>query len=1145
MRRNAVAGRHKVRAICLSALLAVGLVVSGVFATAAHAASYDAEGIDVTLDGVTYTCDLLSDGTAHLKTPIADDGVTVINVPTAVENAGKAYTVTELYFGWSTKGANVEQLNLPDTLTRMSGWRINNFTSLKQLEIPGSIKKFELSLQNMDSLEKLTFDEGVEELASNTMVYGCNKLKEINLPSSLKLISQSGAFSGASALESIELPEDVVFGDSTTGMFSDCTSLTSIVLPKSLTKIPTDYFSGCTSLTSVTATSEITAIGSSAFNGCTALPEVSFSGTLTSIGYSAFKGCENLTAIPDLSHVTEMGTSAFEGCKRLFADVDLSSLEEIPSNAFCYSQVRIVKLSDTLRSIGKWAFIWGNLATDLPDTLESIGAYAFYAGSLPETFVIPDSVTSIGSNAFDSTEGVKEVRIGNGLTSISDGLFDDSTVEKIVIDNSEDDITGTDNLPAVEIVYLYESIDDGTGDTVSSEPGAMTLQEAVNAAPDGIETTIEIRKHVKLATTLNIPAGKKIKLTSADPFTVLAVKDTSGDLVNVAEGASLEIAGNVTLRGRYNSGSIVGVKGELVLSEGATILDGTARSAASGVVSVDGANASFTLNGGVIEGCVIEDAYCGTVRASNGAKVIVRSGSISGNRVAAAEGDGNYCSSAGIHLTTGASLEMSGGSIASNNGYQGTAVVMYGDASGADKRVSFLMTGGSIENNRSNKIGNRTPSGAVHVEGNAEFTMIGGEICGNSAAADGKGGGVCVVDPGVQGIGTEMNTVFAMKASGDSTGRGASHGGTISGNSAYAGGGIYSYSNGVTLSAGVIRDNTAWNMGGGVYSEGNNDYYSTLHVANAQITENNASEQGGGMWFCPTGDSKVFIQDGGLISRNTSDGVGDDFVFTGFEGDSHTLTLANHAPGGGKVSWYRDGGLFQPNGILASIDASVPRFVEGGDNGDAMTFVDAAPNVALKSVLTDEAFELGAGQTTLLISGNKAARGGGIGANGGVVVGRDECVSVSVKKVWADSAAAHPEKVTVNLLNGGTVIDSIELSEGNGWAGSFDDLPKLAIDGSEIEYTVAEVAVDGFTSEVTGNMASGFTITNTAESTTPDPENPTPGTSTPGSSAPGNSGSGAELPQTGDESAVPVVSLLVGGLLSFVGAALARRRCRS
>lgn len=1132
-----------IRVLCLAALLAIGLVVSGAFATAAYAVSYDAEGVEVTLDGVTYTCDFLADGTAHIETPVADAGVTVMNVPTTIENAGKTYTVTEMYFGWSTKAANVEELHLPNTLTKMSGWGFNKFSKLKELAIPGSMRVFDFSLQNMASLEKLTFEEGVEELAANMMVSGCDKLKEINLPSSLKLISQSGAFSGASALESIELPEDVVFGDSTTGMFSDCTSLTSIVLPKSLTKIPTGYFSGCTSLTSVTATSEIAEVGPKAFKNCSSLPEVSFPGTLTTIGYSAFEGCENLTSIPDLNHVSVMGESAFQGCKRLFADVDLSSLAEVPAYAFCYAQVSVVKLSDTLRSIGKWAFIWGNLATDLPDTLESIGAYAFYAGSLPETFVIPDSVTSIGSNAFDSTEGVKEVRIGNGLTSISDGLFDDSTVEKIVIDNSEDDITGTDNLPAVEIVYLYESIDDGTGDTVSSEPGAMTLQEVVNAAPDGVETTIEIRKHVKLATTLNIPAGKKIKLTSADPFTVLAVKDTSGDLVNVVEGASLEIAGNVTLRGRYNSGSIVGVKGELVLSEGATILDGTARSTASGVVSIDGANASFTLNGGVIKNCAIEEVYCGVVRASGGARVLVRSGSIRDNRVVAADGDGNYLSSTGVHLTGGASLEMSGGSIADNSGYQGSAVLMLGDEAGSGKRATFLMSGGSIENNRSNKVGKRTPSGAVHVEGNAEFTMTGGRICGNSAAADGKGGGVCVVDPGVQGIGTEMNTVFAMRAEGEAEDGSASCGGVISGNTAYCGGGVYSFSNGVTLDAGSITDNTAWNMGGGVYSEGNDSHYSTLHVDNAQVTGNSATEQGGGMWFCPTGDSKIYVQDGGLIARNTSDGVGDDFVFTGFEGDPHTLTLANRVPGGGKVSWYRDGGLFQPNGILASIDTSVPRFVEGGDNGDAMTFVNAAPNVALKSVMTDEAFELGAGQTTLLISGNKAARGGGIGANGGVVVGRDERVSVSVRKVWDASASSHPEKVTVNLLNGATVVDSLELGEDNGWTGTFDDLPKYALDGSEIEYTVAEVAVDGFRSEVTGDMAGGFTVTNTVIPAPPATTDPEPGKPTPDSGNPdsGVTKPGADLPQTGDSgtSAAPLGALAA---VALAGSLLARRR---
>lgn len=1059
MERNSAIRKGGIRVLCLSALAAVALAVSGFFASAAYAASYDAEGVDVTLDGVTYTCDFLADGTAHIETPVAEDNVTVVNVPDTIQNAGKAYTVTEIYFGWGTEAANVEELHLPNTLTKMSGWGFNKFSKLKELVIPGSMKTFGLSLQNMDSLEKLTFEEGVEEIASNMMVNGCDKLKEIELPSSLKLISQPGAFAGASALESIDLPEDLEFGKNAGSAFSDCTSLTSIVLPKTLTKIPNGCFSGCTSLTSVTATSEIAEIGSNAFNGCTSLPGVSFPGTLTSVGYSAFNGCENLTSIPDLSHVNQMGSSAFQGCKRLFVDVDLSSLDEIPSNAFCYAQVNVVKLSSTLKSIGNWAFIWGSLDTDLPDTLESIGNYAFYVGTLPESFVIPDSVTSVGSTAFGSTTGMKEVRIGSGLTSISAGLFDESSVEKIVIDNSKDDVSGTDNLPSsgVEVIYLRESIPDSVGDTISNDADAMTLQGAVDAAPDGVETAIEIRKHVKLGTTLLVPAGKKIKLVSEDPCTILAANNTSGSLVSVAEGASLEVSGNVELRGRYNKGPVIEARGEVVLGSGATIFDSAVSGRASGVVAISGSNASFALDGGI------------------------------------------------------------------------------------------------IENNKSNKLGTRTPSGAVHVEGNAEFTMTGGEISGNSAASDGKGGGVCVLDPGLQGSGTAMNTAFVMEAPVAAATGDAQAGGVISGNTAYCGGGVYSYSDGVTLRAGVIRDNTAWEHGGGVYSEGNDTYYSTLHLENARVVENTATGQGGGLWFCPTGDAKVHVRDGALIARNSAADAGDDLVFTGLPGDRFTLTLANRAPGGGKVSWYADGGLFAPSGMFAAVNPDVPRFVEGGDNGDPQSFTDATPNVALKSTIADEAYDLGAAQTTLLITGNTATRGGGIGANGGVVIGKDERVDVSVKKAWADDAATRPEKVTVNLLNGGTVIDSIELSEENGWAGSFDDLPKYALDGSEAEYTVAEVPVDGFTSVVTGTMADGFTVTNTATPAPPAPVDPEPGNPSPdpgnsspepGNPSPGQGGAkpaGSKIPDTGDHSLAPG-ALLAVALLAFGTAAVARRR---
>ena len=1070
-------GGQRVAALCLALVLGFGCLSVGATAGVAYAATesrtaYTAEEFEITQDGVTYSCETTDKGTAEITGIVADDSVTAVSVPSSIEHGGQAYKVTKLYFSSGIVAKNVEQLTLPDTLEKMYGGNFRRFAKVKELHIPGSIKNFGCSLQNAGSLEKLYFDEGVEEISANMMVYGCSNLSEIDLPSTLKMISGSGAFEGATALTGIEFPKDVAFSDTITGVFEDCTSLTSVSLPASVTKIPSHMFDGCTSLTSVTALSEIESIGDGAFRNCSSLTGIDFPGTLTSIGSSAFQGCASLVSVPNLSKVTKMGWGAFYECKKLQASVDLSSLQNIPDNAFCYTPVKIVGLCDSLRSIGDWAFIQSNVAVQLPRTLEKIGNYAFYYGTLPEQFSIPDSVTSVGTAAFSGVDGVKDVTIGRGLTKIPSGMFDGSTVQKITIENSMDDITGSENLPffGVDIVYTRESIDDGVGDTVSND-STKTLQDLVNEAPDGKETVITLKKHVKLGSTLTIPAGKMIKITSDKPYTILAKKSGVSVLVNVAERASLELSGKASLRGRYNKGAIISSRGAVVLSDEAVVYDGTTSGDNAGAVDVSGENASLTMTGGVIEQCELRHSYCGAVRASSGAHVVMRGGVIRNNGVVTGATNCYWLTSSGVILWGDARFDMSGGRIEGNNGYRGSAVLAYGQGKGENQRAKFTMTGGQISGNRSSRLeAAYDPSGAVHIEGNAEFTMTGGEIKNNvvSGKGKGKGGGVCVVDPGCQG-GEKGNTAFTMQ------------GGSISGNSASAGGGVYTYSNDVTLSAGEIKGNTAWSMGGGVYSEGN-EYlgYSTLHIENALVVDNHADKQGGGMWFCPTGDAKVYVQDGGLIARNTAGEAGDDFVFTGFKDAKYKLTLANRAPGGGKVSWYRDGGLFNPEGTYAATNPEIPRFSPGGDNGEPLSFTDATPNVALKSVMSEDAYNLGGGQTSLTISGNMAPLGGGIGANGGVVIGKSENIDIPIKKVWENPRIPHPDEVKVNLKNGDTVIDSITLSESNGWKGSFKGLPKYSESGSVIDYAVAEVPVEGYSPKVTGDAERGFTVTNTS-----------------------------------------------------------------
>ena len=73
-----------------------------------------------------------------------------------------------------------------------------------------------------------------------------------------------------------------------------------------------------------------------------------------------------------------------------------------------------------------------------------------------------------------------------------------------------------------------------------------------------------------------------------------------------------------------------------------------------------------------------------------------------------------------------------------------------------------------------------------------------------------------------------------------------------------------------------------------------------------------------------------------------------------------------------------------------------------------------------------------------------------------------EHTSVNVSKLWDDADnqdGVRPESVTVQLFADGEAMDgeTEELSEDNGWAASFGDLPVANADGSAIVYTVKEL----------------------------------------------------------------------------------------
>ncbi len=127
---------------------------------------------------------------------------------------------------------------------------------------------------------------------------------------------------------------------------------------------------------------------------------------------------------------------------------------------------------------------------------------------------------------------------------------------------------------------------------------------------------------------------------------------------------------------------------------------------------------------------------------------------------------------------------------------------------------------------------------------------------------------------------------------------------------------------------------------------------------------------------------------------------------------------------------------------------------------------------------------------------------------------KSSTTSVPVTKRWVGPEGG---PVTVRLLADGVDTGkTLTLSAEGGWAGSFDGLAKH-VGGRETAYAVSEDPVEGCTPEVSGDAASGFTVTNTERPKPDEPDTPDEPTSP-------DKGRG-RIPQAGDEGTPPVALL--------------------
>ncbi len=269
-----------------------------------------------------------------------------------------------------------------------------------------------------ETMEKAVIEEGVTSICHSAFSpvnaeNDCNFLeKGIKLPSTLRSIGDE-AFAH-SGLQEMVIPAGLE--EMGSGVFKDCSFITTVNFPDHLTRIEKETFADCRGLEKLTIPSSVTYIGEGAFAYCDALQTVTLPDSVKEMGKRVFRRCDSLQTVK-WGGAEKIPPETFYDCRELKTVELPEGLLEIQDNAFRYcGKLEKPAVPGSVRSIGKGAFS--------------------YCVSIKE-LTLPESVMALGEGAFEKCAGLKKIGLPNKLTVIPKRLFSDCiSLESIHIPDS-------------------------------------------------------------------------------------------------------------------------------------------------------------------------------------------------------------------------------------------------------------------------------------------------------------------------------------------------------------------------------------------------------------------------------------------------------------------------------------------------------------------------------------------------------------------------------------------------------------------------------------------------------------------------------------------------------------------------------------
>lgn len=183
---------------------------------------------------------------------------------------------------------------------------------------------------------------------------------------------------------------------------------------------------------------DVVAIADNAFENQASVTSVLIPDTVTEIGRQAFRNCANLAAVNEGNNIASIAPNAFYGTAW---DSNLTGGEVYLGKTLykyaggMYTDTEISVKEGTLGIAGNAFNGMDKLVkVTLPAGLTNIGEYAFggaQTGTGLTEITFPDSVTEIGANAFRNAKSLAKVTLGANVAYIGDNAFGGTAVSDL------------------------------------------------------------------------------------------------------------------------------------------------------------------------------------------------------------------------------------------------------------------------------------------------------------------------------------------------------------------------------------------------------------------------------------------------------------------------------------------------------------------------------------------------------------------------------------------------------------------------------------------------------------------------------------------------------------------------------------------